>query len=263
MLYNARLSKTMKHKKDNTKNNKKGFQAPLKPLFPMRINKFMALKKLSTRRGADELIEKQQVFLNGKLAQLGDKVANENDTIEIRFRGKQKPLVYFAYYKPKGIVTHSAQKEEQEIKQIVPMDDVFPIGRLDKDSHGLIILTNDGRITKGLLDPQEDHEKEYVVTTKENLRSNFKQKMEAGVQIESERTRPCKVDILGEKRFRIVLTEGKKHQIRRMCVALYQEVDDLKRIRVMNIKLGELKSGEYRKIEGEELAEFLKSLNLA
>ncbi len=232
-----------------------------KPLYPMRINKYLALKGHSTRRGADELIEKGQVFINGKQAVLGDKVS-ESDLVKVSFRGKQKPYMYIAYNKPRGIVTHSAQKGEKEIKNVFALKDVYPIGRLDKDSHGLIILTNDGRITERLLGPKYFHEKEYIVTTKNDLRSNFKEKMEAGVQIEAEKTAPCKVQILDERKFKVILTEGKKHQIRRMCSALFQEVDDLKRIRIMNIKLDSLSEGAHRNIEGEELKKFLGDLGM-
>ena len=234
----------------------------MEPLFPMRINKYLAWKKHSTRRGADEFIKKKQVFINDRLAVLGDKVL-ETDRVEVRFRGKQKPLVYFAYNKPAGVVTHSAQKGDAEIKHVVSLRDVFPVGRLDNDSHGRILLTNDGRITERLLGPDHVHEKEYLVTTKEKLRPNFKQKMEAGVKIEREQTRPCKVEIINERAFRVVLTEGKKHQIRRMCSALFQEVDDLKRVRIMNISLGSLAEGTFRKIEGGELETFLRALDLA
>lgn len=227
----------------------------------MRINKYLAWKKHSTRRGADDLIEKGQVIINGRKAVLGDKV-NENDAVEVRFRGKQPEMVYLAYNKPRGIVTHSAQKGEKDIEHSVLLKGVFPVGRLDKDSHGLIILTNDGRITERLLSPNFEHEKEYLVTTKEPLRSSFKEKMEAGVQIEDEKTKPCRVKILDENTFQIILTEGKKHQIRRMCVALFQEVNDLERIRVMNIILGDLAPGAYRKITGPELKTFLSSLEL-
>lgn len=228
----------------------------------MRINKYLALKKYSTRRGADEIIEQGKVFINGKKAKLGDKVL-ENDVIDVRFRGKQVPYIYIAYNKPRGIITHSAKEGEKEIKHEVAIKDVFPIGRLDKDSHGLIILTNDGRITERLLGPNFKHEKEYSVKTKEPLRKNFKEKMEGGVQIDREKTAPCKVQITGQKTFKIILTEGKKHQIRRMCVALFQEVEDLKRTRIMNIELGKLPSGSHREIKGEELQNFLQSLDLA
>lgn len=222
-----------------------------KPTFPMRINKYLAHKKHSTRRGADELITKGQVFINNRLAVLGDKV-NETDKVEVRFRGKPAPYIYLAYNKPRGMPTEE-----------IAAKDVFPIGRLDKDSHGLIILTNDGRITEGLLSPEYEHEKEYLVSTKEKLRGNFKEKMEAGVQIEDERTAKCKVKIIDDRTFKVILTEGKKHQIRRMCVALFQEVDDLERIRIMNIELGKLASGQYREIKDDELQEFLHSLELA
>ena len=187
----------------------------------MRINKYLALNKHSTRRGADELITKKQVFINDRLAVLGDKV-KETDKVEVRFRGKQKPYVYIAYNKPKGVVTHSAQKGEKEIKHEVSVKDVFPVGRLDKDSSGLIILTNDGRITERLLGPRYAHEKEYLVKTKNKLRSSFKEKMEAGVKIDREKTARCKVQIIDNQTFKVILTEGKKHQIRRMCVALFE-----------------------------------------
>ena len=216
----------------------------------MRINKYLALQKHSTRRGADELIIKKQVFINGRLAVLGDKV-KETDKVDVRFRGKMPTYVYLAYNKPRGQITSD-----------IHIEGVSPIGRLDKDSHGLIILSNDGRITDALLNPNSAHEKEYVVMVKEKLRNNFKEKMEAGVQIEDEKTRPCKVKILNEKAFSVLLTEGKKHQIRRMCSALFAEVDDLKRVRIMNITLDKLGDGQYREITGDELDDFLKSLGM-
>jgi len=231
---------------------KKEIKKVEKPVFPMRINKYLALNGYATRRGADEIIKKKQVFLNNKLAVLGDKV-EEKDIVEVRFRGKQKPYLYFAYNKPKGLAT-------EDIK--IDRKGIFPIGRLDKDSEGLIILTNDGRITERLLSPEYFHEKEYLVNTKEKLRNNFKGKMEMGVKIEDEMTRPCKVQILGENTFRVTLTEGKKHQIRRMCVALFQEVKNLKRIRILNINLGKLKTGSYIPIDGIDLNQFLTFLGL-
>ena len=227
----------------------------------MRINKYLAHKGIATRREADLLIEKGLVFVNGKKAELGQSV-EETDKVEVRNR-KQKEYVYLAYNKPTGIVTHSSQYDEQEIKDVLNIKDVFPVGRLDKNSHGLIILTNDGRITDRLLNPAFEHEKEYEVTTKDRLRSSFKEKMEQGVSIEGYKTKPVKIELLGENKFRITLTEGKRHQIRRMVVALFNEVTGLKRTRVLNIKLKNLKPGEYRPIEGKELKDFLKQLNLA
>jgi 23S rRNA pseudouridine2604 synthase len=232
-----------------------------KPEYPMRVNKYLAHKNYATRGGADALVEAGLVFVNGKRAVLGQKIS-ETEKGEVRNRGKQKAFTYIAYYKPRGIITHSAQKGEREIKEVLPVKGVFPVGRLDKDSSGLIILTDDGRVTERLLGPKFAHEKEYFVKTKEPLRSSFKKKMEAGVVIDKETTAPCRVHVFGERAFSITLTEGKKHQIRRMCVALFQEVEDLKRARIMNITLGKLKEGEYRVIEGEELKTFLKELGL-
>jgi 23S rRNA pseudouridine2604 synthase len=237
------------------------------PEYPMRINKYLAHKGYSTRKGADELIEKQRVLINGKFAVLGDKV-KETDVVEVKQdrKGKEKKLVYFAYNKPRSITTHSAQEGESDILDTVPEltkeFGVFPIGRLDKDSHGLIILTNDGRITDRLLNPTKEHDKEYVVRTKSKLRPSFKEHMEKGVEIEGIETKPTKVRILGENTFAITLTEGKRHQIRRMVVALFNEVSDLQRVRILNIELKKLGDGKYRAIEGAELEAFLKSLGL-
>lgn len=215
--------------------------------YPMRINKYLAKQKISTRRGADELVKEKKVFINDKPAVLGDKI-NEGDKVEVR-GVKQKEYLYFIYNKPTGVETAS------------PREDLFPLGRLDKNSHGLLILTNDGRITDQLLNPKYFHEKEYVVKTKEKLRSSFKNKMEAGVNIESKKsfvkTKKCKVVIIDDFTFKIILTEGKKHQIRRMCSALFQEVADLKRVRIMNIILGNLKPNTLRPIVGKELEAFL------
>ncbi len=227
----------------------------------MRINKYLALKKHSTRRGADELIKKKQVFINGRLAVLGDKVW-ETDAVEVRFRGKPAPSVYFAYNKPRGVATHPGEEDEEGSERIQFPQGVFPVGGLDKDARGLVILTNDGRITDRLLSPAYFHEKEYIVTTKKPLRSTFRQKMEADVRIEHEQTKPCKVEILDENKFQIILTDEKRHQVRRMCVALFQEVKDMHCVRIMNVELGKLGEGSQRQIKGDELKEFLESLKL-
>src|SRR3989344_857916 len=231
-------------------------------VYPVRINKYLAEEKHSTRRGADELISEGRVFINGRLAKLGEMV-NEGDLVEVRFRtGKKEKMVYLAYHKPSGVVTHSPGPGEEDINGRVKLTGIFPIGRLDKDSSGLIILTNDGRVTERLLNPIYFHEKEYIVTTKDKLRASFKQKTEGGLKIGDETTRPAKVEILGEREFKIILTEGKNRQIRRMCSVVFQEVETLKRVRVMNIKIGDLKENAWRDIEGEELEVFLRSLEL-
>lgn len=223
----------------------------------MRINKYLAHKNYCTRREADTLITAGKVTINGKPAQLGDKV-NENDNVQVRFRVKK--YRYFAYNKPRGVITHSPEEDERDIRQSIPLVGVFPIGRLDKDSKGLIILTDDGRITDKLLNPDYTHEKEYIVSTTEELPSNFKAKMEAGVNIEGYVTKPAVVKVLSPKKFSIVLTEGKKHQIRRMVAFFGLATASLERVRIMNVRLSGLKEGESRPILGQELATFLKSL---
>jgi 23S rRNA pseudouridine2604 synthase len=233
--------------------------------FPMRINKYLARQNYGTRRGVDELIEKGQVFVNGKRAVLGDKV-QESDKVDVRRSGKMPSYAYFAYNKPIGLVTLAQTKSERDIVRSLPKEvtqyKVFPIGRLDKDSEGLIILTNDARVTDRLLNPKYDHEKTYEVRTKLPLRANFKEKIEGGIDIEGYMTKPARVEAMRGKSARITITEGKTHQIRRMIVALFNEVTGLRRVSIMNIKIGTLATGSYRKVEGAELEEFLKNLDL-
>jgi 23S rRNA pseudouridine2604 synthase len=235
--------------------------------FPMRINKYLAHRKYSTRRGADALIEAGKVRINGKLAQLGDKVT-ENDKVVVDQKAVDditKKHVYFAFNKPIGVVTHSPQRGEKSIEHVSGLGSrVFPIGRLDKDSHGLIILTSDGRVTEALLHPDKEHEKEYRVRVDKPLSEHFFTQMAKGVKIEDYITKKAKLDgEPGSKTFSIIISEGKKHQIRRMVTALGYKVEDLKRTRVANIEIGELKPGEKRQITGKELQAFLKGLGLA
>jgi len=235
--------------------------------FPMRINKYLAHKGYATRKGADELIERKKVQINGRTAQLGDKV-EEDDEVTVRPNKKPTTYTYLAYNKPRGLATHASLKSEEDImsslknNELVKGKSLFPVGRLDKDSHGLIILTNDGRITDRLLNPEKDHEKEYRVRVQENLRPSFAEHLSKGVDIGDYQTKPCKVDVEGERVFRITLGEGKRHQIRRMVAALHNDVIDLTRIRIMNIRLANLAEGGARKIDGEELEKFLTSLGL-
>ena len=233
--------------------------------FPMRINKYLAQIGLASRREADVLIEKKKILVNGKKAQMGQQI-NEGDKVELI--GDTKAKQYIAYYKGRGIITHSPAENEIDILGRLAKDygitGVTPVGRLDKDSEGLIIMSNDGRITAPMLDPEAGHEKEYSVTVDKNLSTLFTKLMELGVEIEGYRTKPAKVTVSdkNEKRFNITITEGKKHQIRRMCAALGFQVQTLRRVRIMAIKLGALKPNQYRKIAGEELATFLNELGV-
>lgn len=233
--------------------------------FPMRINKYLAHRGIASRREADVLVEAGKVLINGKKAKNGDQV-NETDAVEVKGATKQK--TYLAYYKGRGIITHSPSEREVDIKAKLEKDygitNVSPVGRLDKDSEGLIILSNDGRITGPLLDPESLHEKEYEVAVDKTIGLMFIKAMSNGVEIEGYRTKPAKVTAhkTNPKHFTIVLTEGKKHQIRRMCAALGYQVQHLKRTRITSIKLDKLKPNQYRKISGPELDTFLKALGL-
>jgi 23S rRNA pseudouridine2604 synthase len=226
----------------------------------IRINKYLAMQGISTRKNADKIIESGKVLINGKKAILGDKVF-DGDKVEVIKKAKDN-FVYYAYNKPRGIITHSPQNGEKDILMSSKLKDVFPVGRLDKDSEGLIILTNDGRIVDRLLNPKYDHEKEYMVRTRIPIKDFQLKIMERGMELEGINTSPCKTKIINEKTFSIIIKEGQKHQIRRMCDALTLPIDSLKRIRVMNIKLGNIKQNTYKKIEGKELNDFLKSLGL-
>ncbi len=233
-------------------------------IFPIRINKYLAYNNFCTRRAADEIIKSGRVKINGQVAALGAKVLETDEvTIDKDIR-RNKKLVYLAYNKPAGIVTHSPQKGERSIEDIFNYSQkVFPVGRLDKDSHGLIILTNDGRVTDRLLNPDHYHEKEYVVKVDRTISPGFLKNMAEGVVLDDGyRTRECEVKKINDLAFSIVLTEGKKRQIRRMCEKLGRSVTELKRVRIMNIQLGGLKTREYREIEGEEQAELLASIGI-
>ncbi len=230
--------------------------------YPVRINKYLALKNFSTRRGADELIEQGKVMLNGKKAKLGDMV-NEKDEVSVKGAKTAKDYVYFAYNKPVGVVTTMPTKNEKEILDVIKFPQkVFPVGRLDKDSHGLIIFTNDGRITDKLLNPNYSHEKEYIVKLDKPMKETFIKKMTSGVRIGDYLTKKCKAKKITKNTFSIILEEGKKRQIRRMAERFEYHVTDLKRVRVMNVLLGNLPQNSFREVKDSELDTFLKSLGL-
>jgi len=233
--------------------------------FPMRINKYLAHSGIASRRESDVLIERGQITVNGKKAVMGQQI-NESDVVALK--GSTKSKQYLAYYKGRGIITHSPTEKETDILTRLASDygitGVAPVGRLDKDSEGLIILSSDGRITGPLLDPEAGHEKEYQVEVDKKISTLFTHLMSNGVDIEGYKTKPGKVipSPKNEYRFNLVISEGKKHQIRRMCAALGYQVQSLKRVRIMNIELKNLKPNQYRKINGEELAAFLKELGV-
>lgn len=232
--------------------------------YPIRINRYLALNNYATRKGADELIEKKYVKINSRIAVLGDQV-NEGDKVEVSNKTPQKKYVYYAYNKSVGISTNPDAGSKDILQTTKFPVRVFPVGRLDKDSHGLILMTNDGRVTDRLLSPRYVHEKEYVVKVEPTFSDNFINLMKNGVHFDGFISRKCEVWRATSKSkdtFHIILTEGKKRQIRRMSEALHHKVVDLKRIRIMNVELGKTPIGEYREITGKELDELLKSLQL-
>ncbi len=235
--------------------------APKPAKTTIRINKHMADLGLASRREADELIAVGAVFVNGKKAVPGMQINPATDKLEVR--SDKKFFVYYAYNKPQGIVTTGAQGDEKDILSHTKFPHpVFPLGRLDKDSHGLILLTNDRRITHRLLDPKFDHEKEYRVAIEGEVNRAFITKLEEGIKINGVKTKPVKITKEGAHSFRIILTEGKNRQIRRMVESGGDTVTDLTRLRIEHIKLGTLKEGTFRPLTEDELVTLLRKLSL-
>jgi 23S rRNA pseudouridine2604 synthase len=234
--------------------------------FPVRINRYLFLKGYCSRRKADELIQDGQVKINGENAVLGQKVG-ENDKVELTTKIKEMPknYEYHLFYKPRGVVSHNPQEGEKAVEDFFKNANskkLAPVGRLDKDSEGLMFITNDGRIIDKMLNPKYEHEKEYVVKVDKPLKESFENKMSKGVRIEEYMTKPAKVRTMSERTFNIVLTEGKKHQIRRMCAALGYQVKDLKRVRIMGLRLSGLYPGQSRSLKIDEKIKLLKSIGL-
>ncbi len=229
----------------------------------IRINKRLSELGLCSRREADALISQGTVLVNGEVATLGQQVTL-HDKVEII--GTQKEKVYLAYYKGRGIITHSPAENEVDIatrlKQDYGLTNLYPLGRLDKDSEGLLLITNDGRLTKPLLDSKNNIEKEYEVEVDKPVTNHLLNILAKGVDIEGYRTKPAKAVTKSQYRFLLTLTEGKKHQIRRMCAALGFQVQSLKRVRVANIELGQLKPNQYRKLTEPERKTLFKTLGL-
>jgi len=224
--------------------------------MPIRINKYLAERGICSRRKADALIDAREVFVNGKVAEKGMTVSGEED---IRVSGKQvtaqKPeCQYFAFHKPIGIMTSVDPNGRDTIATYLHLKKrLFPIGRLDVASSGLLILTNDGNLSEAITHPKGDHEKEYVVTVEREIDDADLKTMETGMMILGSKTKPAKVQRVGDNQFKIILTEGRNRQIRRMCEKLGYEVKALKRIRVMNIHLGSLPSGFTRALTENEI----------
>lgn len=220
----------------------------------MRINKYLAEAGIVSRRGADQWILDGRVLINGIPAELGSRVQPEDEvTVDGKVISQEQDLVYIALNKPVGITSTTERHIEGNIVDFVNHDQrIFHIGRLDKDSDGLILLTNDGDIVNEILRSENEHEKEYIVTVNERITSTFLEKMASGVRILDTVTKPCKVKQLGPHTFSIILTQGLNRQIRRMCSALGFTIKRLQRVRIMNIELGNLPIGKWRDLTDYE-----------
>ena len=224
-----------------------------------RINKYLSEVGYCSRRVADRLIAEGKVTINGEIPEIGTKVV-DGDQVEVKGqiieKSKKQKNIYLAFNKPVGIVctTDSRVEADNVIDFIKYPKRIFPIGRLDKLSEGLIFLTNDGDIVNKILRARNNHEKEYIVSVNRQINRDFIQKMSNGVEILDTITKNCFVQQLGQKKFKIILTQGLNRQIRRMCESLGYRVKSLKRIRIMNIKL-DVPTGKYREFTKEEILE--------
>jgi len=228
------------------------------------LNKFISRTGRCSRREADELLRAGRVLLNGEVARPGNRATADD---EVLVDGQpitpqdQPTKVYLALHKPAGIICTTERKVKGNIVDFVNFSRrIFPIGRLDKPSTGLILLTNDGDIVNKILRAGNQHEKEYIVSVKQALRPSFASQMSSGVPILGTVTQKCWVEPMGTHTFRIILTEGMNRQIRRMCEALGYEVTRLQRVRIMNILLGQLPEGEWRHLSKKEMKELRSAL---
>jgi 23S rRNA pseudouridine2604 synthase len=223
-----------------------------------RLNKFLSEAGYCSRRAADKLIEEGRVTINGEVPEMGTKV-NPRDVVHVdgqEIKNNKTEFVYLAFNKPVGIVcTTDTQVEKDNIIDFINYPKrIFPIGRLDKPSEGLILLTDDGDIVNKILRASNNHEKEYIVTVNTPISQTFIEHMSRGIYLEEleQTTKPCTVEKLGTYEFRIILTQGLNRQIRRMCEYLNYDVQTLKRVRIMNIKL-DVPVGKYRELTPDEM----------
>ncbi len=229
----------------------------------VRLNKYMAESGYCSRREADRLIEEGRVKIDGRVGALGDRVLpGMAVTVDGKPLSGEGEKVYILLNKPRGIVCTADPREPMNVVDYVghPVR-IFPVGRLDKDSEGLLLLTSDGEIVNRMLRAAGGHEKEYEVTIDRPVTAEFAKKMMAGVPILDTVTLPCKLRRTGERSFNIVLVQGLNRQIRRMCEALGANVTHLRRVRIMNLRLGRLQPGQWRELTRDELDALLAALD--
>lgn len=231
----------------------------------IRLNKYLSDAGVCSRRAADKAIEEGRVLVNDKPAEMGMRIGPDDDVV---FDGKpvsnaDKKPVLIAYNKPVGIVCTAEKREKNNIIDHINYPErIYPIGRLDKDSNGLILLTNQGDLVNKIMRAANAHEKEYIVTVDKDIDSDFINRMSAGVYLDELEvtTRKCQVEKLSKRTFKIILTQGLNRQIRRMCQMLGYRVRSLKRVRIMNIKLNDLQEDTYRDVTEAELKVLYKML---
>lgn len=230
---------------------------------PMRLNKYLSDSGVCSRREADRLVEQGKITIDGKPAVLGQKVTlDQTVLVNGKPLKREEERILIAFNKPRGIVCTTSKQEKDNIVDYLNFSKrIYPIGRLDKDSEGLILLTNKGDIVDKILRGSNYHEKEYVVTVNKKITKEFVEGMEAGVPILDTMTRPCKLHVMNDKMFRIIISQGLNRQIRRMCEYFGYRVQTLKRVRIMNIQLNHLKTGTYRNITNAEWKQLNELLN--
>lgn len=231
----------------------------------VRINKYLSEAGVCSRREADRQIEAGNVTINGRMAMMGDRVSAGDAVMYGKKKvTKEEEMILIAVNKPAGIVCTAEKREKDNIVDFINYPKrIYPIGRLDKTSHGLLLMTNQGDLVNKMMRSGNYHEKEYIVKVNREVTDEFLQEMAKGVYLQEldATTRPCRVEKVGRRVFRIILTQGLNRQIRRMCEKFQYRVIDLKRVRIMNIRLGDLKEGAYRKVtqqEWQELQEQIK-----
>ena len=235
---------------------RKKFEVPEQEINGVRINKFLGDAGVCSRREADTLIAQGKVTIDGVVAEMGSRVfANQKVTLNGKEVKKLEEQVLIAFYKPQGIVCTTDTREPDNVIDFLNYGKrIYPIGRLDKDSEGLLLLTNDGDIVNKILRAGNHHEKEYLVTVNKQVTPEFLKGMASGVPILDTVTKPCVIEQTGKNSFKIILTQGLNRQIRRMCEYFDYRVLTLKRVRIMHIQLGHLKPGTYRNLTEGELA---------
>lgn len=235
----------------------------------MRINKFLSAAGVCSRRAADVIVEEKRVTIDGETATPGSRVSEESI---VKFDGKlvtiNNEFHLYAIYKPVGYITSLSDEQGEGIGRFIPEGlRLYPVGRLDKDSEGLLLLTDDGDLMNKVLTASQAHEKEYIVKTDKRIDKFFIERIQNGVEILNKAkgckvlTAPCQAELMDEYTFRIILIQGLNRQIRRMCASLNRKVISLKRVRIVNIELGNMEPGQVCRISGDRLKAFREAVN--